>query len=166
MLIIFLQYLRSYFSTDLQKNQFTHQICVEYGKEKFLKIYIQFLLKCTDKKSQEYFLRKMIGCDDKGELYKGIAGFMIVGLKESIPYVITPWPETNIVASWLKTELLVFLEILSKCGVRVRAVVCENHPSNMSSFKRNCRSMSTRIRKNYICYTSSEKSSFAKMLSI
>ena len=99
MLIIFLQYLRSYFSTDLQKNQFTHQICVEYGKEKFLKIYIQFLLKCTDKKSQEYFLRKMIGCDDKGELYKGIAGFMIVGLKESIPYVITPWPETNIVAS-------------------------------------------------------------------
>ena len=41
-------------------------------------------------KSQEYFAREMIDCDDEGELYKGIVCFMIVGLKESIPYVIKP----------------------------------------------------------------------------
>ena len=39
-------------------------------------------------KRQEYFGGEMIGGDDEGELYKGIICFMIVGLKESIPYVI------------------------------------------------------------------------------
>ena len=38
-------------------------------------------------KSQEYFWGEMIGCDDEGELYKGIVCFMIIGLKESIPYM-------------------------------------------------------------------------------
>ena len=36
-------------------------------------------------KSYEYFGGEMIGCDNEGELYKGIVCFMIVGLKESIP---------------------------------------------------------------------------------
>ena len=35
-------------------------------------------------KSQEYFRGEMIGCDDEGELHKGIVCFMIVGSKESI----------------------------------------------------------------------------------
>ena len=45
-------------------------------------------------KRQEYFWGEMIGCDDEGELYKGIVCFMIAGLKESIPYVIKSSPET------------------------------------------------------------------------
>ena len=66
-------------------------------------------------KSQAYFGGEMIGCDDEGELCKGIVCFMIVGLKESIPYLIKPSPETNIDANWLETELLESLEILSNC---------------------------------------------------
>ena len=63
-------------------------------------------------KNQEYFFgggggggreRGMIGCNDKGEVYKGIVCFMIVCLKESIPYVIKSLPEANIDANWLKT---------------------------------------------------------------
>ena len=50
-------------------------------------------------KSQEYFRGEMIGCDDEGELYTGIVCFMIVGLIESIPYVIKSSPETNIDAN-------------------------------------------------------------------
>ena len=57
----------------------------------------------------------MIGCDNEGELYKGIVCFMIVGLKESIPYVINSSPETNNDANWFKTELLDSLGILSNC---------------------------------------------------
>ena len=53
---------------------------------------------------------EMIGCDDKGELYKGIVCFMIIGLKESIPYEIKSSPETNNDANWLKTQLLDFLK--------------------------------------------------------
>ena len=41
----------------------------------------------------------MIGCDDERELYKGIVCFMIVGLKESISYVIESSPETNVDAN-------------------------------------------------------------------
>ena len=78
----------------------------------------------------------MTGCDDEGELYKGIVCFMIVGLKESIPYEIKSSPETNIDANWLKTELLDSLEILSKCGFRVRDIVGDNHPSNVCNFKK------------------------------
>ena len=87
-------------------------------------------------KSQKYFGREMIGFDDEGELYKGIDCFMIVGLKQSIPYVMKSSTETNIDANWLGTELLDFLEILSNCGFRVRAIVCDNHPSNVSSLKK------------------------------
>ena len=86
-------------------------------------------------KSQEYFGGETIGCDDEGELYTGIVCFMIVGLKESIPYVIKSSPETNIDANWLKTELLDSLEILSNFVFRVRAIVCDKHPSNVSCFK-------------------------------
>ena len=78
----------------------------------------------------------MMSCDDKGELYKGIVCFMRVGLKESIPYVTRSLPETNIDANWLKTELLDSLEILSKCGFRVRDIVGDNHPSNVCNFKK------------------------------
>ena len=87
-------------------------------------------------KNQGYFARETISCDDKGELYMGIVCFMLVGLKESIPYVIKWSPETNIDANWLETELLDFLDILSNCGFCVRAIVCENHLSNVSSFKK------------------------------
>ena len=78
----------------------------------------------------------MIGCDDERELYKGIVCFMTVRVKESIPHVIKSSRETNIDADWLKTELLDSLEILSNCGFHVRAIVCDNHPLNVSSFKK------------------------------
>ena len=60
---------------------------------------------------------------------------MIVDLKESVPYVIKSSPDTNIDANWLKTQLLDSIKILSNCGFSVRAIVCDNHPSNVSSFK-------------------------------
>ena len=86
---------------------------------------------------------------------------MIVGLKGSIPYVIKSSPETNIDANWLKTKLLDSLEILSNCGFRVRAIVCDNHPSNVSSFKKlldhvnqnpDELNMLHKSRKVYLCY--------------
>ena len=55
---------------------------------------------------------------------------MIVSLKESVPYVIKSSPESNIDANWLKAELL------DSLGIRVRASVCDNHPSNVTSFKK------------------------------
>ena len=112
-------------------------------------------------KRQEYFWGEMIGCDDEGELYKGIVCFMIVGLKESIPYVIKSSPETKVDVNWLKIELLDPLEIRFNCGFRVRAIVCDNHTQNKSSFKKLLEHVNQnpdelymlhKSRKIYLCY--------------
>lgn len=87
-------------------------------------------------KSEEYFAGDLLGCDVDGDLYKGIVCFMIIGLKASIPYIIKSSPETKINADWLKDQLLDCLDILSECGFNVRAIICDNHPSNVSSFKK------------------------------
>ena len=112
-------------------------------------------------KRQEYFGGEMIGCDDEGELYKSKVRFMIVGLKEWIPYVIKSSPDISTDANWLKTELLDSLEILSNCGFSVRAIVCDSHPSNVSSFKKLLEHVNQNLdelymlhnsRKIYLCY--------------
>ena len=96
-------------------------------------------------KRQEYFWGEMIGCDDEGELYKDIVCFMIVVLKESIPYVIKSLPKTNTDPNWLNTELLDSLEIPSNCGFGVVLII-----HRMCLVSKNCSSMSTRTI--YFCY--------------
>ena len=86
-------------------------------------------------KCEEYFAGDLVGCISEGELYKGLVCFMIVGLKNSIPYVIKSSPETKINADWLKEELIDCLGTLPKSAFIVRAIVCDNHPLNVSSFK-------------------------------
>ena len=76
-----------------------------------------------------------MGCNSEGELYKGLVCFMRIGFKSSIPYVIKSSPETKINADWHKEELIDCLGILSKPGFSVTAIVCDNHPSNLPSFK-------------------------------
>ena len=49
-------------------------------------------------KCEEYFGGDLIGCGEDGNLYKGLVCFMIVGLKESVPYVIKSSPQTGITA--------------------------------------------------------------------
>ena len=77
----------------------------------------------------------MVDCRSEGELYKGLVCFMIVDLKKFIPYVIKLSPETKINVDWLKEELIDCVWTMSKSGFNVRAIVCDNHPSNVSSFK-------------------------------
>ena len=70
-------------------------------------------------------------------------------------------PVANIDVNWLKTELLVSLEILSNRGFCVRVIVCNNHPSNVSSFKKLLKHVNQnpdelyvlrKSRKIYFCY--------------
>ena len=112
-------------------------------------------------KSEEYFAGNLIGCDGEGDMYKGIVCFMIVGLKESVPYVIKSSPETKVSATWLKDELLDCLDTLRQCGFNTRIIVCDNHPSNVSTFKKLLESSNQdpaslfllhETRKIYLCY--------------
>ena len=88
-----------------------------------------FLQKGTSLQGGEY-----IGEDEAGELYKGIACFMIVGLKESVPYVIQAVPEVKITGNWLAEKISASIEALAKNGFTVRGVVTDNHSSNVSAF--------------------------------
>ena len=78
-------------------------------------------------KCEEYFAGDLVGCNREGELCKGLVCFKIVGLKNSIPYVIKLSPKTKFNAGCLKEELV---GVFSQSGFSVRAIVCDNHPSN------------------------------------
>ena len=51
---------------------------------------------------------------------------------ESVPYVIKSIPEIKINGGWLKEQIL---DTLKSCGFNVRGIVCDNHSSNVSTYK-------------------------------
>ena len=77
-----------------------------------------------------------IGADVEGNLYKGVVALMIQALKKSISFVIKDLPETKITGEWLAQHISECISCLSKVGRNVRAVVTDNHSSNVNAF--NC----------------------------
>ena len=53
-------------------------------------------------KCEEYCGGEIIGANENNELYKGLLSFMIVGLRENVPYIIKSIPEQNIDGKWIK----------------------------------------------------------------
>ena len=88
-----------------------------------------FLQKCI-----QYMSGKLGGEDENGDLYKGIIGFMIAELKESVPYVIQAIPEVTFTGKWLCEKIAENIKTLSEAGFRVRAVVSDNHSTNVTAF--------------------------------
>ena len=90
-----------------------------------------YLQKYTQFHGDEY-----IGVDVEGNLYKGVVGFIIQGLKKSISFVIKALPEIRNTGGWLTQHISECISCLSKIGFNVRAVVTANHSSNVNAF--NC----------------------------
>ena len=61
---------------------------------------------------------------------------MTVFLKNSIPIVIPSLPEIKIDGEWLKCEINKCILDLADVGFKVRAVVTDDHPSNVKAFTR------------------------------
>ena len=53
-----------------------------------------------------------VGRDENGEFYNGIMVFMVISLKESIPFVIKSCPKTKIDGLWLFTQITESIETL------------------------------------------------------
>ena len=85
-------------------------------------------------KAAEYSGGEYIGADKDGDLYKGIVTFMVVGIKTNTPYVIKASPEVSINGKWLADEMDGCISLLAENGFRVRAVVTDNHSSNVNAF--------------------------------
>ena len=88
-----------------------------------------YLQKCIQYTGGEY-----LGSDDERNLYKGISAFMIQRLKQSVPVVVKACPEIAVKGEWLANEMSDCLEQLSSLGFNVRAIVTDNHASNVSAF--------------------------------
>ena len=89
-----------------------------------------YLQKCEESSGGE-----IIGADGNYELYKGLFSFMIVGLKENVPYIIKSVPEQNIDGKWIKQQILDSLKTLKNCSFRVRAIVSDNNSANVLAYK-------------------------------
>ena len=87
-------------------------------------------------KCEEYFGGESYGTDETGKLHKGMTTFMIVGLTKNVPYVIHAVPENKIEAGWLMDELIKCIKVLHLKGFSVKACVCDNHPTNVSAYRK------------------------------
>ena len=54
----------------------------------------------------QYHSGEYVGADEEGNMYKEIVAFMIVGLKESIPYVVQVSPEMTFNGLWLAEKMV------------------------------------------------------------
>ena len=86
--------------------------------------------------SVHYHSGDFVGQDEEEDLFKGIVVFMNVSLKESIPIVIRSLPETKITGEWLKCEINKCILDLAEVGLKVRAVITDDHLSNVNAFTR------------------------------
>ena len=78
---------------------------------------------------------KLIGKEEKGHFYNGILVIMVVGLKQSVPYVIKACPKTNLSGRWLTDEIEESLSTLSDAGLSTHAIITDNHSTNLTAFK-------------------------------
>ena len=87
-------------------------------------------------KESQYHGGVMHGTNEYGEFYTGVVTFMIVGLnKEAIPFVVKACPEVNLNGAWLMSEIEETLSTMSEAGFYVRAVIPDNHSTNVLAFK-------------------------------
>ena len=57
-------------------------------------------------------------------------------IEKQLPYIINTVPETKIEREWIRNEILHCLQVLQDLGFKVRGVVCDDHSSNVSAFKK------------------------------
>lgn len=94
----------------------------------FDEIYIQ--------RREEYCGGECFGVDENGDLHNGVVCFMIVGLTRNIPYVLQSIPKQNLNGNWLRDAILKCIETLQEIGFHVKGVVCDNHASNVSAYRK------------------------------
>ena len=86
------------------------------------------------KKAAQYQAGEYVDADEEGNLYKGIVAFMVVGLKQSVPFVVQATPEVTFDGQWLCDNITENIKNLAISGFCVRGIVPDNHSSNVNAF--------------------------------
>ena len=85
-------------------------------------------------KRAQYVGGKYVGADVEGNLHNGIIVFMSNGLQSTLS-VVKACPETKLNGQWLADRMKQCVLQLSKLGFRVRAIISDNHSTNVAAFK-------------------------------
>ena len=85
-------------------------------------------------KTAQNQVREYVDVDEEGNLYKGMATFMVVGLKQSIPFAVQAISEVTINGQRLCDKIATNIENLGNAGFRVRGLVADNHSHNVHAF--------------------------------
>ena len=83
-----------------------------------------------------YIGGECIGCDQQENFYRDIVGFMIEGIKQSIPIVVKGCLEVTLKSYWPVEEIADCIQQLSLDGFSVQAVISDNHSCNVSAFNK------------------------------
>ena len=70
-------------------------------------------------KSVQYQSVEYVEVDKEGNLYKGIVAFMVVGLKQSMPFVVQAIPEVTFNRQWLAQKISDHIDNLIEIGLCV-----------------------------------------------
>ena len=117
---------------EIQKGGVDHVNCVKTLHEKgsfscdcILMINEMYLRKPAQYQSGEY-----VGVD-----VVGITTFMVVGLKQSLPFVVQAIPEVIFNGHWLVKKISDNIDNLIEFGLCVRSIqVTDNHSANVNAF--------------------------------
>ena len=85
-------------------------------------------------KSAQYHSREYVGVDEERNLYKEIVAFMVVGLKQSIPFVVRTTPEVTFNGQWLAEKLSDNTDNLIEVELCVQGIVTDKHSANVNTF--------------------------------
>jgi len=127
-------------------------------KEKISKDVVLLVDEMYLQKSLQYQDGKIYGSDEDGNLFKGIMTFMIVGLRKNIPFVIKAVPESKIDGKWISSNIEESIKSLHEIGFQVRAVISDNHPSNIAAFRDLCQKFGIVTHENAISLLSKSNS--------
>ena len=82
------------------------------------------------RKPAQYQSEEYVGVDEEG-----ITVFMVVGLKQSIPFVVQAIPEVIFNGHWLVEKISDNIDNLIEFGLCVRSIqVTDNHSANVNAF--------------------------------
>ena len=113
-------------------------IKILFEKEKLDKDVVLLVDEMYLQKEVQYQEGKLIGEQEDGTMFRGIMTFMIVGLRSNVPFVIKAVPEFRIEGSWLAEHITDSLKSLHDAGFQVRAVISDNHATNVAAFRELC----------------------------
>ena len=84
-----------------------------YEKGSFSRNCILMIDEMYLQKSAQYQSGEYVEIDEEGNLHKGVVAFMVVGLKQSIPFVVQAIPELTFNGQWLVENININIDNLS-----------------------------------------------------